>query len=74
VVADAGYGSAQDIVESMAHGTAPHRAGTDFDVRVPAPESGASVPAARRNGRCVYRAGRNLAVRPTGKTPYPSFY
>jgi hypothetical protein len=32
VVADEGYNRVQDIVESMAHGAAPHRAGTGFDV------------------------------------------
>jgi hypothetical protein len=73
VVADAGYGSVQDIVESMAHGATPPIAGTDFDIGVPAPEPGAAVPTARRNGRCVYIAGRNLAVCPMGKTLYPSF-
>jgi hypothetical protein len=74
VVADAGYDSVQDIVESMAHGTAPHIAGTDFDVCVPVPESEAAVPVAHHNGRCVYIAERNLVVCPTGKTLYPSFY
>ncbi|MDR2245507.1 MAG: hypothetical protein LBE17_02350, partial [Treponema sp.] len=53
---------------------APHIAGTDFDICVPAPESGAVVPAAHHNGRCVYRAGRNLVVCPVGKPLYPSFY
>jgi transposase len=74
VVADAGYDSVQDIVESMAHGVAPHIAGTDFDICVPAPESEAVVPAAHHNGRCVYRAERNLVICPMGKTLYPSFY
>jgi hypothetical protein len=74
VAADAGYDSVQDIGESMAHGATPPIAGTDFDICVPAPESGAAVPTAHRNGRCVYIAGRNLAVCPMGKTLYPSFY
>jgi hypothetical protein len=57
VVADTGYDSVQDIIESMARGATPHIAGTDFDVCVPAPESEATVPAAHHEGRCVYIAG-----------------
>jgi hypothetical protein len=74
VVADAGYDSAQDIVESMAHGAVPHAAGTDFDVRVPTEEPGPAAIVSQQDGRCVYAAGRNIVLCPMGKTLYPSFY
>jgi hypothetical protein len=74
VVADTGYDSVQDIVESMAQGVEPHIAGTDFDVCVPTDEPPSSVVVSQKDGRCVYVAGRNLVLCPMGKTLYPGFY
>jgi hypothetical protein len=74
VVADAGYDSVQDIVESMAHGATPHIAGTDFDVCVPAEEPPSTVVVSHKDGRCVYIAGRNIVLCPMGNILYPGFY
>jgi hypothetical protein len=74
VVADAGYDSVQDIIESMAHGATPHIAGTDFDICVPTDEPPSAAIVSHQDGRCVYLAGRNIVVCPMGKTLYPSFY
>jgi hypothetical protein len=64
------------IVASIWRGAVPHVAGTDFDVCVPAEkaEAGSEVIVSHKDDRCVYLAERNLAVCPTGKTLYPSFY
>jgi transposase len=74
VVADAGYGSVQDIVESMAHGATPHIAGTDFDVCVPTDEPPSATLVLHKDGRCVYIAGRNMVLCPMGNILYPRFY
>jgi hypothetical protein len=52
-VADAGYGSVQDIVAVMEAGLDIHVAGTDYDICVPAEEEGDAVTG-HKDGRCVY--------------------
>jgi transposase len=71
--ADTGHDNARDIVESMAQGTTPHVAGTDFNVCVPTKEPPVEV-VSHNDGRCVYIAERNMVVCPMGKTLYPGFY
>jgi hypothetical protein len=74
VVTDAGYESIQDIMAAMKAGVEVHVAGTDFDICVPA-EPGEQIEIhAHHNGRCVYIAGRNIALCPMGNVLYPAFH
>ena len=73
-VADAGYDSVQDIASAIDKGIDVHVAGTDFDICVPADGGDKTEITSQRNGRCVYNAGRNIAVCPMGGVLYPGFY
>ena len=75
VITDAGYDSAQDIVEAMRDGIEVHVAGTDFDVCLPVEEGEDQREiASHQDGRCVYLRDRNIAVCPMGKVLYPGWY
>lgn len=76
-VADAGYDSASDIVDCIANGITPHVAhiaGGDIQVCVETGGPEILPIVSHTNGRCVYIAGRNLAVCPMGQILYPSCY
>jgi transposase len=74
VIADTGYDSVQDSVESMARGVAPHVAGMDFDICVPTDEPMTATMVSPKEGRCVYVPGRTIVLCPMGKVLYPNFY
>jgi len=71
VVTDAGYESIQDIISAAGKGIDAHVAGTDFDICLPAKEGEETEIKTHHNGRCVYIAGRNIALCPMGNVLYP---
>ena len=73
VVADAGYESVQDTIAAMGQGADVHVAGTDFGICVPAAEGEHGAITAHHNGRCVYIAGRNIALCPMGNVLHPKY-
>jgi hypothetical protein len=74
VAADAGYASVSDIAAAVQIGVAPHVAGTDCDICVPAEEGEETEIVSHANGRCVYVKERNISICPMGKVLYPRFY
>ena len=74
VAADKGYASASDIAAAVQIGVAPHIAGTDYDICVPAEDGEQDEITSHTNGKSVYVKDRNIVICPMGKTLYPGFY
>jgi len=74
VTADAGYNSATDLANCVAHGITPHVADADYDLCILTDEPQQSEINTQYNGKCVYIPERNIAICPMGQVLYPGTY
>jgi hypothetical protein len=72
--ADAGFDSASDIAECIAHGVGVHIVDAEMDVCVPICREQTQEVTSYKKGRCVYVASRNLVLCPMGQVLHPMSY